>query len=236
MPARLCAVGSFIWMIMPSKLQLVVNVVKHRWMHRGASICVLSYYELPYLAVAEECHVAVGHSLYLRLHDSAEESVAECEYLLARVLAAHLVKELVCALLHGLLGLHSLVIYGALDWGAGKVAEVALTQKGLLYECALNALKCNLGCVKATLEITAKHYVELQLGNPWAQCERLLLAKFRKVSRCLSLEQTFRILYCLAVAGHINRCSHICLLLFVGNSVNVNPMTILLVNCHPERK
>ena len=58
------------------------------------------YYEFPYLAVAEKGDIAVGDSLYLRFHDAAEESVAEGEDLLAGVLAAHLVEELVGAFLH----------------------------------------------------------------------------------------------------------------------------------------
>lgn len=58
------------------------------------------YNEFPYLAVAEEGDIAVGYSLYLRFHDAAEESVAECEDFLSGVLAAHLVQELVGAFLH----------------------------------------------------------------------------------------------------------------------------------------
>ena len=58
------------------------------------------YNKFPYLAVAEEGDIAVGDSFYLRFHYAAEESVAEGEDLLAGVLAAHLVEELVGAFLH----------------------------------------------------------------------------------------------------------------------------------------
>ena len=127
------------------------------------------YYEFPYLAVAEKGDIAVGDSLYLRFHDAAEESVAECEDFLSGVLAAYLVEELVRALLHGLLGLYGLVIYSSLYWSAGEVAEVALTQQRLLDEGAFYAFKGNLCCVEATFEVAAKYNVELKLGNAWAQ-------------------------------------------------------------------
>ena len=127
------------------------------------------YYEFPYLAVAEKGDIAVGDSLYLRFHDAAEESVAECEDFLSGVFAAYLVEELVRALLHGLLGLYGLVIYSSLYWGAGEVAEVALTQQGLFDEGAFYALEGNLCCVEAAFEVAAKYNVELKLGNAWAQ-------------------------------------------------------------------
>ena len=135
---------------------------------RSPSLFVL-YNEFPYLAVAEEGDIAVGDSLYLCFHNAAEESVAECKYLLVGVFAAYLVEELVCALLHGLLGLYGLVVDSSLDWSAGEVAEVALTQQWLLDEGALDALECNLCCVEATLEVAAQYNIELKLGNAWAQ-------------------------------------------------------------------
>ena len=127
------------------------------------------YYEFPYLAVAEKGDIAVGNSLYLRFHDAAEESVAECEDFLSGVLAAHLVEELVRALLHGLLGLYGLVVDSSLYWSAGEVAEVALTQQRLLDEGAFYAFKGNLCCVEAAFEVAAEYNVELKLGNAWAQ-------------------------------------------------------------------
>ena len=127
------------------------------------------YNEFPYLAVAEEGDIAVGDSLYLRFHDATEESVAECEDFLSGVFTAHLVEELVGAFLHGLLGLHGLVVDSSLYWSAGEVAEVALTQQRLLDEGAFYAFKGNLCCVEATLEVTAEYNVELELGNAWAQ-------------------------------------------------------------------
>ena len=138
-------------------------------------MCVLKsfltylYNKFSYLAVAEEGDIAVGDSLYLRFHDAAEESVAECEDFLSGVLAAHLVEELVRALLHGLLGLYGLVVDSSLDWGTGEVAEVAFTQQGLFDECAFNAFEGNLGGVEAALEVAAEYNIELKLGNAWAQ-------------------------------------------------------------------
>ena len=65
-----------------------------------AILFMFLYYEFPYLAVAEEGYIAVGDSLNLCFHYAAEETVAECKDFLSGVLAAHLVEELVCALLH----------------------------------------------------------------------------------------------------------------------------------------
>lgn len=83
---------------MPRYLRLIAAGVIEAY---GFHLSVFRLYnELPYLAVAEEGNILVGHSLYLSLHDAAEEAVAEGKDFLVRVLATHLVKELVSTLLH----------------------------------------------------------------------------------------------------------------------------------------
>ena len=149
------------------------------------------YYELPYLAVAEECDIAVGDSLDFRFHDAAEESVTEGKDFLPRVFAAYLVQKLVGAFLHRFLGLYCVVVDGAFNWGTGEVTKVALAQQRLFDEGALNALECYLCCVETAFEVAAEYNVELKLCNAWAQGVCLLNAKFRKVTGGLSLEQAF---------------------------------------------
>ena len=82
------------------------------------------YNEFPYFAVAEKRYVAVGYSLYLRLHYTAEETVAESEDFLVGIFLAHLVNELMGTFLHRLFGFYRVVIYRTLYGCSGKVAEV----------------------------------------------------------------------------------------------------------------